>query len=79
MDARGGGNVFSRLRASFKSISYTYMLWRNVFLSLCCTAEDAEWQMSQSPTSVIGHTNGDEGLAQPMLEVTTAFYYSFFF
>lgn len=35
--------------------------------------------MSQSPTSVIGHTNGDEGLAQPMLEVTTAFYYSFFF
>lgn len=26
MDARGGGNVFSRLRASFKSISYTYML-----------------------------------------------------
>ncbi|CAA7035085.1 unnamed protein product [Microthlaspi erraticum] len=31
--------------------------------------EDAEWQMSQSPTSVIGHTNGDEGLAQPMLEL----------
>lgn len=40
----------------------------NVFL--CLTAEeDAEWQISQSPTSVIGHSNGDEGLAQPMLEV----------
>ncbi|XP_010483906.1 PREDICTED: chloride conductance regulatory protein ICln [Camelina sativa] len=31
--------------------------------------EDAEWQISQSPTSVIGHSNGDEGLAQPMLEL----------
>ncbi|KAL1203869.1 Chloride conductance regulatory protein ICln [Cardamine amara subsp. amara] len=31
--------------------------------------EDAEWSISQSPTSVIGHSNGDEGLAQPMLEL----------
>ncbi|VVB17682.1 unnamed protein product [Arabis nemorensis] len=31
--------------------------------------EDAEWQISQSPTSVIGHSNGEEGLAQPMLEL----------
>ncbi|ESQ31697.1 hypothetical protein EUTSA_v10004861mg [Eutrema salsugineum] len=32
-------------------------------------AEDGEWQISQSPTSVIGHSNGDEGLTQPMLEL----------
>jgi len=31
--------------------------------------DDAEWQISQSPTSVIGHSNGDEGLNQPMLEL----------
>ncbi|CAF2145055.1 BnaCnng53550D [Brassica napus] len=31
--------------------------------------EDAEWQISQSPTSVIGHSNGDESIAQPMLEL----------
>nr|VDC93086.1 unnamed protein product [Brassica rapa] len=31
--------------------------------------EDAEWQISQSPTSVIGHSNGDESIAQPMLEI----------
>ncbi|CAN8264677.1 unnamed protein product [Cochlearia groenlandica] len=31
--------------------------------------EDAEWQISQSPTSVIGHSNGDECLTQPMLEL----------
>ncbi|KFK27958.1 hypothetical protein AALP_AA8G453400 [Arabis alpina] len=31
--------------------------------------EDADWQISQSPTSVIGHSNGEEGLAQPMLEL----------
>ncbi|XP_020886237.1 chloride conductance regulatory protein ICln isoform X2 [Arabidopsis lyrata subsp. lyrata] len=31
--------------------------------------EDAEWQISQSPTSVIGHSNGGEALAQPMLEL----------
>lgn len=37
---------------------------------MCCTGEeDAEWQISQSPTSVIGHSNGDESIAQPMLEV----------
>ncbi|KAG2301133.1 hypothetical protein Bca4012_059354 [Brassica carinata] len=30
---------------------------------------DAEWQISQSPTSVIGHSNGDESIAQPMLQV----------
>ncbi|EFH69527.1 predicted protein [Arabidopsis lyrata subsp. lyrata] len=34
--------------------------------------EDAEWQISQSPTSVIGHSNGDEGLAQPMLDCELA-------
>jgi nucleotide-sensitive chloride channel 1A len=33
------------------------------------TDDDAEWQISQSPTSVIGHSNGDEGLNQPMLEL----------
>ncbi|CAN6850867.1 unnamed protein product [Brassica oleracea] len=31
--------------------------------------EDAEWQISQSPTSVIGDSNGDESIAQPMLEL----------
>ncbi|KAJ0238197.1 Chloride conductance regulatory protein ICln [Hirschfeldia incana] len=31
--------------------------------------EDAEWQISQSPTSVIGHSNGDESIAQPMREL----------
>ncbi|CAH8353989.1 unnamed protein product [Eruca vesicaria subsp. sativa] len=31
--------------------------------------EDAEWQISQSPTSVIGLPIGDEGLAQPMLDL----------
>ncbi|CAH8391716.1 unnamed protein product [Eruca vesicaria subsp. sativa] len=31
--------------------------------------EDGEWPISQSPTSVIGHSNGDESIAQPMLEL----------
>ncbi|CAN6859414.1 unnamed protein product [Brassica oleracea] len=31
--------------------------------------EDGERQISQSPTSVIGHSNGDESIAQPMLEL----------
>ncbi|XP_018487329.1 chloride conductance regulatory protein ICln isoform X2 [Raphanus sativus] len=31
--------------------------------------EDGEWPISQSPTSVIGLSVGDEGLAQPMLEL----------
>ncbi|KAL0721221.1 hypothetical protein Bca4012_035820 [Brassica carinata] len=31
--------------------------------------EDAEWPISQSPTSVIGLPIGDEALAQPMLEL----------
>jgi nucleotide-sensitive chloride channel 1A len=35
--------------------------------------DDAEWQISQSPTSVIGHSNGDEGLNQPMLEVIQSY------
>ncbi|KAJ0231381.1 Chloride conductance regulatory protein ICln [Hirschfeldia incana] len=30
---------------------------------------DGEWPISQSPTSVIGLSIGDEGLAQPMLEL----------
>jgi len=37
------------------------------------TDDDAEWQISQSPTSVIGHSNGDEGLNQPMLEVIQSY------
>lgn len=46
------------------------MVLRLVILFLCSAGEeDVEWQISQSPTSVIGHSSGEEGLAQPMLEV----------
>lgn len=71
MDVRGGGNVFIRRdEVQEHIIMVLWMVSRNVIFLLCCAAEeDAEWQISESPTSVIGHSNGDEGLAQPMLEV----------
>lgn len=80
MDVRGGGNDFiqgDRILECVKLLMYSpWMVWKKCDVFLCFKAdEDAEWQISQSPTSVIGHSTGDEGLAQPMLEVikTSAF------